>query len=344
MRSIATTLLLVAGLLAGCAIDEAEFRQTFPALGTIITIEIRDVDQHEAEVALATIEAEMARVGRDWYAWGSGELGQLNELLAQGKSARVSPELAALIRRALEVRAASDGFFDPTVGLLVEAWGFHDANAPPGEPPDEVWLSAWRASAGKRARLRVAEEIVVAPAAVKIALGGIAKGSTLAHATGILRDHGIENALVDAGGDLKVIGTKEGRGWRIGIRDPRSSGIIGIVELIPGEAIMSSGDYERFVERDGQRAHHLLDPHTGRPVEHTMAATVLHEDAELADAAATALMAAGPGRFDALAARLGISVALLVTIDGEIIMTPAMAARLQPTEHNSGADTAAAKM
>jgi len=344
VRSIATTFLLAAGLLVGCAGDEAEFRQSFPALGTIITVEIRDADQRKAEIATAAIEKDMERIGRDWYAWGSGELGLLNELLAQGKSARVSPELAALIRRALEVRAASDGFFDPTVGMLVEAWGFHDANAPPGAPPDEAWLSAWRANAGERQGLRIADEIVIAPGSLKIALGGIAKGSTLARAMNIMRDHGIENALVDAGGDLQVRGTKEGRGWRIGIRDPRSSSIIGIVELKQGEAILSSGDYERFVERDGQREHHLLDPHTGRPVEHTMAVTVIHEDPELADAATTALMAAGPDRFDALTARLGIRVALLVTSDGDVVMTPAMASRLQPTEHNSGAESAAAKM
>ncbi|MBT8442358.1 MAG: FAD:protein FMN transferase [Gammaproteobacteria bacterium] len=344
MRATATTILLAAALLSGCAGDEAEFRQSFPALGTIITVEIRDADQHRAETAMATIERDLARIGRDWYAWGAGELGQLNELLAQGKSARVSPELATLLVRALEVRVTSDGFFDPTVGMLVEAWGFHDASAPPVAPPDEAWLAEWRASAAGRQRLRVADDIVIAAGPVKIALGGIAKGSVLARAMDVMHDLGIENALVDAGGDLQVTGTKNGRGWRIGIRDPRSSGIIGIVELSPGEAVLSSGDYERFVERDGQRAHHLLDPHTGRPVEHTMAVTVIHEDAELADAAATALMAAGPDRFDALAARLGIRIALLVNSDGDVIMTPAMAARLEPNEHNSVAEGSAAKM
>ncbi|MFW2404909.1 MAG: FAD:protein FMN transferase [Gammaproteobacteria bacterium] len=344
MRPITTTLLLAAALLIGCAGDETEFRQSFPALGTLVTIEIRGADRRQADAALAALQVDMERVGHEWYAWGSGELGHLNTLLAQGKSARVSPELATLIQRALELSEASDGFFDPTVGLLVEKWGFHDANAPPGAPPDEAWLAGWRATGEMRGRIRIVDQIVATPSAVKLALGGIAKGSTLARAIRILRDHGIENALVDAGGDLQIIGMKEGRGWRIGIRDPRSRGVVGIVELKSGEAILSSGDYERFVERDGRRAHHLLDPHTGLPVEHTMAVTVIDTDAELADAAATALMAGGPDRFEALTDQLGVRVALLITSDGSIVSTPAMAERLQSIEHNSTMDSAAAKM
>jgi len=179
-------------------------------------------------------------------------------------------------------------------------------------------------------------DVVSAPLPLKLALGGIAKGTALAASMKLLAEHGIENALVDAGGDVQVIGRKGDRAWRIGIRDPRGPGVIGTVALRPGEAILSSGDYERFFELDGTRFHHLLDPHTGLPVAHTAGVTVIHRDAELADAAATALMAAGPERFVELAARLNVRLALLITANGEMLTTRDMEARLQESgvQHN----------
>jgi thiamine biosynthesis lipoprotein len=325
-------------LCAGCADQDAAVERAFPALGTLVTVEIHDAESSRADRAATEIQAYLGRIGIEWYAWGEGELGRVNAALARGESAPVSAELAAPIGRAIEIRALSDGFFDPTVGLLVQAWGFHDAGAPPAAPPSAAWLAEWRAGAAARAALTVADGVVSAPGPIKLALGGIAKGTALRDALRMLSDAGIRHALVDAGGDLAVIGSKLGRRWRIGVRDPRSDGIIGMVELESGEAVFSSGDYERFFDQDGQRFHHLLDPHTGKPVSHTAGVTVIHGDPEMADAAATALMAAGPDRFDALTARMGIRLALLVAADGEILTTDAMAARFDTIGHKQDKD------
>lgn len=335
MSTRGATLALLALLLQGCADDNPEHRHTFPALGTLIVVEIHDPDADKAERASAAAATYLEQLGREWYAWGDGELARVNAALANGDAAPVSADLEVTIRRALAIRDLSDGYFDPTVGLLVEAWGFNDSSSPPIAPPDEQWLTEWRAGAAERANIVVADGVVRVPGAVKLALGGIAKGTALANATRILRDNGIEIALVDAGGDLQVIGSKANRRWRIGIRDPRSSGVLGVVELRSGEAILSSGDYERYFELDGQRFHHLLDPHTGRPVAHTAGVTVIHDDPELADAAATGLMAAGPARFEALAAQMEIDLALLVTGNGEILTTAGMRSRLDAAEHNA---------
>jgi len=322
------TLLLGAVLLASCGRDEPAYRQSFPALGTLISVEIHGADHERATEATAAVAAYLAHIGREWYAWGDGELAEINAALARSDPAPVPAELEALIRRALAIRERSDGYFDPTVGLLVEKWGFDSAENPPTAPPDEAWLAEWRAGAANRAGLTIVDGVVAAPGPLKLALGGIAKGTALEVSIQMLRDRGIANALVEAGGDLKVIGAKAGRKWRIGIRDPHSDGILGVVALDSGEAIVSSGDYERYFEQDGGRTHHLLDPHTGRPVLHTAGVTVLHGDAEFADAVATALMAAGPERFDALTARMGIRLAMLVTTGGDIMTTAAMRARL----------------
>lgn len=335
MRSRVVALWFTALLLAGCGGGDQEHRHAFPALGTLVSIEIHHRDDDAALRATAEVSAYLERIGRDWYAWGDGELGRANERLAVGDSATVSPELAALIGRALDIRDRCDGYFDPTIGLLVEAWGFNDAGAPPVVPPAAEWLAAWRASAAGRASLTIDAGVVHSPVPMKLALGGIAKGTVLAQAIRMLRERGISNGMVEAGGDLQVLGSKAGRKWRVGIRDPRSEGMLGVVELNPGEAILSSGDYERWFEIDGQRFHHLLDPHTGHPVAHTSGVTVIHPDPELADAAATALMAAGAARFDELATRLGIHLALLVKSDGEIVATADMRARLASTRPDS---------
>lgn len=312
---------------AGCAREASPHRETFPALGTLITIEIHDARPPQAAAAVAAVEDYLQRIGRDWYAWGDGELGRINTLLARGESAAVSDELGALIQRGLTLQSRSDGYFDPTIGLLVELWGFNrtDQN---GKPPTEARLDQWRAGRASRARLTVADGIIRTATPLKLDLGGIAKGTALARATRILRDNGIDHALIDAGGDVQVSGMHGTRRWRIGIRDPRSPNPLATVELEPGEAIVTSGDYERYFEHDGTRYHHLLDPRSGRPVTHTSGVSVISSDPELADAAATALMAAGPERFEALAPRMGVELALLVTSSGDLIATDAMRARM----------------
>jgi len=313
--------------LAGCAGETPPHRETFPALGTLVTIEIYGAQAQPATAAIGAVEDYLQRIGRDWYAWGDGELGRINAALARGESAVVSAELGALIQRSLILQSRSDGYFDPSVGLLVELWGFDRAGRN-DEPPTEARLEQWLASRSLRRQLTVADGTIRAPTPLKLDLGGIAKGTALAGATRILHDHGIDHALIDLGGDLQVTGMRGERRWQIGIRDPRSPKVLTTVELEPGEAIVTSGDYERYFEHAGTRYHHLLDPRSGRPVTHTTGVSVISFDPELADAAATALMAAGPDRFEALAARLGVKLALLVTNRGELLATDAMRARL----------------
>ena len=153
-------------------------------------------------------------------------------------------------------------------------------------------------------------------APVTLDFGSIGKGSALMGAAAMLRSAGIENALINAGGDLFALGTHGNRPWRIGVRDPRSDGLLGTLNLGPGETVSSSGDYERFYTEGPRRYHHIIDPRTGYPSQGTAGTTVLGRDAELAHAASTALMVAGREGFDALVMKLGVESALLVTSDG----------------------------
>lgn len=166
---------------------------------------------------------------------------------------------------------------------------------------------------------------------LRLDLGGIAKGEAVDRIVALLRRHGVASALVNAGGDVRAIGARGARPWRIGIRDPRGPGVIGVIELADGEAAFSSGDYERHYEHEGQRFHHILDPRTGHPAEGTLAVTVVMPMGVTADAVTTALFVAGD-RWRATAEALGVQAALRVAADGEVETTEAMRARLGEKE------------
>lgn len=315
--------------LAGCGRAPDVTERVIPVFGTLVTVEIAAPDGPATAAALDGLEALLRELDRDWRSFGPGELGRANERLARGEPAVLSPRLARLVARSLDLSARSDGLFDPRVGRLVELWGFQDlAGRDPEGPPAAAAVAAARAESIGRARLRLDGLTLTASAPVQLELAGIAKGSALAAGAAALRAAGVRDALIAAGGDIVALGRRGDRPWRVGVRDPLGGGVLGTVELDDGEAAASSGNYERRYEAAGRVAHHVIDPRTGEPSRGAAGTTVVGRDPELANAAALALMVGGPGRFEELAARLGVDCALLVTDGGELLATPAMARRL----------------
>jgi len=284
---------------------------------------------------IADIERELRQFGTDYYAWGDGELAALNQALSAGRSFSASPSMAELLTSAQRIAELTGGAFDPGVGGLVELWGF-DTAEPPAAPPTDAAIEATRRDAGSIADLEITDGIVTAragdPATHRrylLDLGGIAKGLAVDRIAARLDAAGIAPALINAGGDLRVIGNRGDRPWRIGIAAPRDDGLLGTLRLEPGEAAFTSGDYERYFEHDGARLHHILDPTTGYPANHTRAVTVIADSGVIADAAATALLVAGPARWRNAADALGVAAVLRVDASGAIEMTPPMRDRFQ---------------
>ena len=162
---------------------------------------------------------------------------------------------------------------------------------------------------------------------LQLDLGAFAKGVAVDRAIAALRAAGIDNAIVNAGGDLRAIGARE-RPWRIGIRHPRAPGVLASIETRGDESIFTSGDYERYFEAEGTRYHHIIDPRSGYPARGTASLTVIHTEAATADAAATALFVAGDA-WPRTAADMGINRVMRVRADGTVEMTPAMAGRIR---------------
>lgn len=307
------------------------YSKTFLAFGTTVRVEIVGTDTGTAAAAALDIENFFSSVNADWYAWGDGELTRVNAALSRGETVVLSDTLLPLIANAIGFHERSRGLFDPAVGGLVELWGFDSMEhlRAVSSPPATDTIERTLERNGTTGDLRLDGNRLRSLKPVQLDLGGVAKGAALEHCRRILAARGIANALVDIGGSsLLAVGHRGDRPWRIALKDPRATPVLGVLELEDGEAVSTSGDYERFFDTAEGRRHHVIDPRTGVPAAAVAGVTVISRDGELADVASTALMVAGPAAFDELVSALGLEQAVLITVQGELIATPAMRARL----------------
>jgi FAD:protein FMN transferase len=330
-RLFAWTAVLAAGLFAGsCANAPEAWREELLVFGTRATIEIRGTPKANATGATAEIAEIFARYHADWHAWQPSALTRLNAAFAAGEVADAPASIRRSIARAKDLTSRSEGLVDPGVGGLVALWGFHTSDYPITSPaPSDVQIDAWRAAAPSVNDLHIDGGRVWSDnSAVQLDLGAIAEGLAAEVALARLRAHGVDQALLNLGGDVVAIGSAGDRPWRVGVRDPFGDAL-GSIELHDGEALFASGSYHKFrLDAVGRRWPHILDPRTGRPARGIATAVVLHSDPVLADAAATALFIGGFARFPELLDSLGIHCALLLSEDDEVWQTDAMQARL----------------
>ncbi|MFP8781368.1 FAD:protein FMN transferase [Hydrogenophaga sp. RWCD_12] len=310
---------------------DAPLRRTRPMFGSPADVIVRPA-RGGAVAADRAVDAAMAgleRLNREWNAWKPGELGRLNAALVQGRSERVAPDLLALIRLSQVMERRTGGLFNAGIGGIVGAWGFHDDVMRPGQRPSAAVLAPWRHAAPSLSQLVVEGDRVRCDHPwLRLDFGGIAKGVAIDQALDRLAEHGVRDAVVNLGGNLATRGSAGGRPWQIGIRDPQGEGLVALVATHEREAVVTSGSYERFRVLDGERMTHIIDPRLGEPAPGLVSVTVLHPSAAFADAAATALLVAGPGGWRTLAERLDLRQVLVIGADGRGAVTAALASRL----------------
>ena len=317
--------------LAACQPAPPHHEESY-VFGTRIDVQIVGVPEGEARAAAGEVLREFDRLHRRFHAWQPSELTRLNDALAAGQAFEATPELAAMLVQAREIAAAGDYLFDPGIGGLAQLWGFHKDEYAPALP-DPAAIAAWRAQQPSIRDLRIdGTRIRASNRALALDLGGYAKGYALDRAAALLRARGVHNALINIGGNILALGDKHGTPWTIGIRDPRGPGHLAVLALRDGEAIGTSGDYQRYFEVGGKRYSHLLDPRTGYPAEGTQAVTVMipgGPDAGVrSDALSKPLFIGGQARFGEFVRRLGVTHALRVGADGTVEATPELAARI----------------
>ena len=324
--------LLALPALTACRPAPPLVQQEAFVFGTRVEVIVAGQPEAEARAATGAVLREFDRLHRSYHAWQPSELSTLNAALAAGKSAEVSEELAAWLREAQALSAAGDGLFDPGIGRLIALWGFQNDEYP-AQLPDPAALAAWRATPAGIADLRLdGRRVSSRSPQVAIDFGGYLKGVALDRAAAILRAHGVGNALINIGGNVMALGRKNGEPWRVGIQHPRQPGALATLELADGEAVGTSGDYQRYFEVGDQRYSHLIDPRSGEPAQHTRALTVLIPGGAQAgmrsDALSKPLFIAGAS-WPALAERLGVTHVLRVDADGRLEISAALNARLK---------------
>ncbi len=259
-------------------------------MGTAISVELRAADATAGDAAIAAVMAEMHRIDAAFSPYkADSELSLVNQE-APRHAVPVSDELFGLLQRAQAFARLSNGAFDITYASVGQLYDYRL-----GVAPTAAELAAWKPGIGfEHIKLDAqARTLRFAHPRTRIDLGGFAKGHAVDRATAILAARGITQAYVSAGGDSRVIGDRGGRPWTIAIRDPRNPAEVVAVLPLEDCAVSTSGDYERYFERDGVRHHHLIDPRTGRSPVGIASVTILAADGLTSEALGKTLFVLG---------------------------------------------------
>jgi thiamine biosynthesis lipoprotein len=315
-------------LMAGCS-QPAIYQKEFFAFGTLVEVTIYGADRLLADKAFETARQQFEAMTEVWHAWRPSAVTRANSLITTGKSFEVEPQLLPLIQRAKSLSKQSEGLFNPAIGKLIALWGFHNNDYANRRPPSNSKIKALVEKYPCMCDLMLTgTRLSSTNRYVQLDFGAFAKGYGVGQVVDRLRKMGIENLIINAGGDLRAIGNHGDRPWRIGIRNPRGVGVVASVEINRDESVFTSGDYERYFVFKGERYHHIIDPRTGYPARGVTSATVIDVDSGAADAAATALVVAGPDRWVSIARAMRVRDVLLIDSQGRAHMTPSMAERL----------------
>jgi FAD:protein FMN transferase len=304
--------------LLSCGSAEESTEQAFSftqfAMDTVVEYTIVATSRLEARDAMLAAHAEVERVAALlWEEETGSDIYHLNR--ATGPH-QVHAETYDFLLRSRDFSRVTGGAFDITIRPVLELYDFLDEATP---PPRTRAVTARLQDVGiERLRFGPAHT-VTGDRGTRVAVGGVAKGYAVDRAVYVLRSRGIENALVNAGGDLYAMGMLEGRPWRVGIRHPDDPSEIVEVLEVSDAAVATSGDYQRYVMRGGVRYHHLLDPTSGRPARHVRSATVVARTAEAADALATGLFVAGPRKGFGFLMEVPGARGIVIGMDGAVL-------------------------
>ena len=298
-------------------------------MGTVVETVVMAKDAASARTGIDAAYNEMSRLSAMMNHYDAGSVVTAINESAGARSIRVPPELLEVLSMAQAVSGRTGGAFDVTVGAL-RGWRFR-----PGEErlPPAKEIAAQRALVDYRQLMIDARQSTafLARSGMRIDLGGIAKLYIVRAGLRMLARHGIERAMINAGGDVGATGGP-GAPWRVGIRDPRDrERLLGVIELASG-FVVSSGDYERFFVKDGRRYHHILDPRTGYPAEGPHGVTLVGGALEAANGLSVAIMVLGTVAGQRLIADTPGLDGLIVDRDGSLWLSSGMRARLHPVQ------------
>ena len=314
--------ILVAALLGVVVVthmrsNTAHFSDTAMMMDTIVEVSVWGDGVVPAEAAVDSALAAVAEVAD---LFGDGMVDSRTD-----STVMASDEFAYLLEVSKEAYRVSNGYFDPTIGSVTRLWDFWGDSVPPPADSilvglDHVGLDRYFAGTGDRQFV--------------FDVGGIAKGLAVDHAAAKLRSLGFRSAIINAGGDLRLIGRRpDGKPWRIAIRHPRRKGdFLGYLDL-EDVSVATSGDYEQYFIFEGKRYHHILDPTTGMPGRRSNSVTVVAPGSCLSDALATGLFLMGPhSGIDAVRDLEGVDAVFAFSGGDSLTLSDGLAGRFKEVE------------
>jgi len=291
-------------------------RRTLPVMGTFGEVAVVHKDGKYAQGAIDAAFQELQRVESLLTRFRpDSEIGRAN-LAAFSEPQDVSAETSSVLQSSLRWAEMTEGAFDPCLGRAVALWDFGNRTQPPGTGEVHRFAQRGLFKALELGTSQGRDVVVFHEEDMGIDLGGIGKGYGVDRAVQALRSWGIENALVNVGGDLYALGVSEdGDPWRVGVRSPDDPNGLATTLSMSDQAVATSGDYQQFFEHEGRRYHHLLDPTTGAPSQDRLrSVTVAAESCMEADAAATTAFVASVAKAKAILPRIAPGAEVVYTV------------------------------
>ena len=311
--------------LTGCSAESSPepVQGTFFAMDTMMDFTVYGesglIDQSESLIASLESLVSVTDTGSELYA------------INQTGSGTLTGKASSLMEQALEICRRTDGALDLSIYPIVRAWGFTTGSY---QVPDEAEIQALLPLVDyRKIQYDAADGDVTLPEGMEIDLGSVAKGYAGQLVAQMLREHGVQSALLNLGGNVQTVGTKpDGSPWQIGIKDPQGEDAM-MVLSVEDQAVVTSGGYERYFEQDGQTYWHIMDPSTGHPADSGLiSVTIVGDEGVVCDGLSTALFVMGLEKAADLWAQSCDFEAVFVTASGEVYITEGLRDRFALTE------------
>ncbi len=290
-------------------------------MGTRIAVELWANDPLLAQRGIDAVMADMHRTDRLMSTYkAESQVSQVNAH-AFDRPVQVDADIIDVVEKSLEYSRLSDGIFDITYASVGYLYDYRAQL----HPTDEQIAAGLQAIDYRQLQVdREARTIRFLRPGMRIDLGGFAKGWAVDRGVEMLRELGIEHAMVNAGGDTRLLGDRRGKPWIVGIRDPRRDGAVVTRIPLADEAISTSGDYERYFEQDGVRHHHILVPGTGKSPSDVRSVTVIGPNATRTDGLTKPIFILGVERGMEYVRRVGDVEAVIVDNQGRVYYSPGL--------------------
>ena len=309
-------------LICHWSVNAKWFSHSFDVMGTKAKVEFEWSDEKQAQVLIQAVVDEMHRIDRLMSPYKEqSELSNINRMAHQAPL-KISKETFDLLVKAEYFSVLTQGAFDISFSSLAYLYDYREKTK-----PSEKQIKQLKQAINYQKIIldKTQQTVFFEDSRIKIDLGGIGKGHAVDQCILLLQKAGVRNAYVNAGGDSRLLGRKNNRLWYIGIKHPRDPDKLLVNLPLEEVSLSTSGDYERYFEKDGVRYHHIIDPKTGDSARNIRSATILANDSTTADALSTSIFILGVAKGMELINTMPEVSAIMVDAQGKLFVSQDLA-------------------